>query len=192
MKIDSPNAIGESTGFGIPTGGTANQILVKNSSTNYDTSWSDSPVPTLVQAQNTSGQSIANNGTPIVTGWSNIISQNAAEWNATTGVFTATKSGTYLVSSNLTYAAKAAGQTANIVNVQVVKNSTAQAISTMAATNTTTVVKGTGTATAILNLVVGDTITIRTFQDLGSAALLNTTAGWNNVTIQELPSRIRR
>ena len=39
MEIDSPNAIGESTGFGIPTGGTANQVLIKNSSTNFDTSW---------------------------------------------------------------------------------------------------------------------------------------------------------
>ena len=39
MKIDSPTAIGTSTGFGIPTGGTAGQMLIKNSSTNYDTSW---------------------------------------------------------------------------------------------------------------------------------------------------------
>ena len=192
MKIDSPNAIGISTGFGIPTGGTANQVLVKNSSTNYDTSWSDFTGTTLVQAQNTSGQSIANNTTPTITNWTNLYTQSDAEWNATTGVFTATKSGTYLVSSNLTYAAKTAAQTANTVRVLIFKNSSSIAASVMAAINTTTVVKGTGTATAILNLVVGDTITIRTFHDLGSAALLNTTDGWNNVTIQEISSKIRR
>jgi alpha-tubulin suppressor-like RCC1 family protein len=39
MEIDSPNAIGISTGFGIPTGGTNNQILLKDSSTNYATTW---------------------------------------------------------------------------------------------------------------------------------------------------------
>ena len=40
MEIDSPNSIGISTGFGIPTGGTAGQMLIKDSSTNYNTSWS--------------------------------------------------------------------------------------------------------------------------------------------------------
>lgn len=30
------------TGQGVPIGGTANQVLVKNSSTNYDTSWQTS------------------------------------------------------------------------------------------------------------------------------------------------------
>ena len=50
MEIDSPSSIGISTGFGIPTGGTANQVLVKNSSTNYDTSWSS-----LINNQGSSG-----------------------------------------------------------------------------------------------------------------------------------------
>ena len=41
MKIDSPNALGISTGFGIPTGGTDNQLLVKTGSTDYATGWVD-------------------------------------------------------------------------------------------------------------------------------------------------------
>ena len=158
-------------------------------------SYLDGALPTLVQAQNNSGQSIGNNvanPSTTVTGWTNMYTQNATEWNATTGVFTATKAGTYLVSANLTYAAKSAAQTANVVNVQVVKNSTSQAVSTMAATNTTTVIKGTGTATSVVNVAAGDTITIRTYQDLGSAALLSSTVGLNNITIQEIPSRITR
>ena len=158
-------------------------------------SYLDGALPTLVQAQNNSGQSIGNNVTnpsTTVTGWTNMYTQNAAEWNATAGVFTATKAGTYLVSSNLTYAAKAAAQTANVVNVQVVKNSTAQAVSTMAAINTTATLKGTGTATSVVNVAAGDTITIRTYQILGSAALLDSTTGLNNITIQEIPSRITR
>jgi hypothetical protein len=39
MEIDSPTAIGISTGFGIPTGGTANQVLSKVDGTNFNTQW---------------------------------------------------------------------------------------------------------------------------------------------------------
>jgi hypothetical protein len=41
MEIDSPNAIGTSTGFGIPLSGTAGQILAKIDNTNYNTQWID-------------------------------------------------------------------------------------------------------------------------------------------------------
>ena len=60
MKIDSPNAIGTSTGFGIPTGGTTNQILRKIDGTNYNTEWyglsyasirfDDSGIPTSINS----------------------------------------------------------------------------------------------------------------------------------------------
>lgn len=33
--------LGEAVGPGVPTGGTANQVLVKNGATNFDTSWKD-------------------------------------------------------------------------------------------------------------------------------------------------------
>jgi len=189
MKIDSPNSIGISTGFGIPTGGTSNQVLVKNSSTNYDTIWTGT-TPTLVQARNTSGQNIGNASTTTITNWTNIYTQNDTEWNPTTGTFTATKAGTYLVSSNITYAAKSANQSGNISNVSVFKNSTAQSTSTIAALNTAGVIRGMGTAVAIVNLAVGDTITIRTFHDLTGTASLSTTAGLNNITIQQIASTI--
>ena len=39
MDIYNPSAIGVTAGFGVPTGGTSGQVLVKNSSTNYDSSW---------------------------------------------------------------------------------------------------------------------------------------------------------
>jgi len=45
MKIDSGNSIGISTGFGIPTGGTDNQVLSKINSTNFNTQWVDNGVP---------------------------------------------------------------------------------------------------------------------------------------------------
>lgn len=44
MEVYNPTAIGVSTGFGVPTGGTSGQFLVKNSSSNFDTSWVANPV----------------------------------------------------------------------------------------------------------------------------------------------------
>ena len=154
-------------------------------------SYLNGSIPTLVQATNTSGQSIGNNVVPstIITNWTNMYTQSAAEWDATTGLFTATKAGVYLVSANLTYTDKAATLVNQVVNVQVVKNSTAQSISTMAANTTSSTLKSTGTATAIVSLAVNDTITIRTYHNLGSSSTLTTSAG-NNVTIQEIASRI--
>ena len=46
MRIDNANSIGISTGFGIPIGGTTNQVLAKNSSTNFDSFWGS--IDTLV------------------------------------------------------------------------------------------------------------------------------------------------
>jgi hypothetical protein len=39
MKIGNATLIGQSAGFGVPTGGTAGFVLVKKSGTSYDTEW---------------------------------------------------------------------------------------------------------------------------------------------------------
>jgi hypothetical protein len=58
MKIDSPSAIGISAGFGIPTGGTTNQILRKIDGTNYNTEWvDDNPKTVGVNWSNSYGNS---------------------------------------------------------------------------------------------------------------------------------------
>jgi hypothetical protein len=148
--------------------------------------------PTLVHAQNTSAQEIATGATEIIDNWTNVLAQNATEWNATTGVFTATKAGTYLVSANLTYAARSAAQSGNGANIQILKNSTILARVVTPALNTASIIRGLGTATVIVNVAVGDTITIRTSHDLGATATLSTSTGHNSIAIQEIPSRIQR
>jgi hypothetical protein len=99
MKIDSPNAIGTSTGFGIPTGGTTNQVLSKVNSTNLNTQWVDNGVPNW-----TSGgtiQSVGISGTTSAPTFPTSTNKNAilykqigaktwqvsglAQWNASTG-----------------------------------------------------------------------------------------------------------
>ena len=149
-------------------------------------------LPTLVHAQNTSGQSVADGATVTIASWTNVLAENATEWNATTGVFTATKAGTYLVSVNLTYAARSVNQTGNTANIQIVENSTILARVVTPALNTASIIRGLGTATVIVKVAVGDTITIRTSHDFGSTAALSTTVGHNSLTIQEIPSRIQR
>jgi len=48
--IQGIQGIQGSPGVGVPTGGTINQVLIKNSNDNYDTKWND-PSGGLTQAQ---------------------------------------------------------------------------------------------------------------------------------------------
>lgn len=53
--------LGEAVGPGVPTGGTANQLLVKNGSTNFDTSWKTADqLPAIANVQD--GLAIVANG----------------------------------------------------------------------------------------------------------------------------------
>jgi hypothetical protein len=155
---------------------------------------SNTETSTLIFARNSSGQSIANNQVPsiTVTNWTNVSTQNATEWNATAGTFTATKAGSYLVSAALTYASKTAVSFGNQVNVSICKNGVELSIGANYAETGNSIFRGTVNATAYIPLVIGDIITIRTYQDLGSAATLSTIAGLNTVTIQEISNRILR
>lgn len=192
MEIYNPSAIGVSTGFGIPTGGTSGQLLQKVDAANYNTEWIHSNNPTYIFAQNSSGQTIQNNIVPttIITNWTNIVTNNASEWNATTGVFTATKAGTYLVSTSLTLAANTVNGVGNSFNVAVVKNNTDQALSQYIAETTTSIQRTTGVAQAIVSLAVGDTLTAKAYLFVGGSRTLTTQAALNFLNIQELPNKI--
>lgn len=49
MKVYNPNAIGVTTGFGMPTGGTSGQLLQKVNATNYNTEWRNTNTPEYLQ-----------------------------------------------------------------------------------------------------------------------------------------------
>lgn len=53
MKVYNPNAIGVTTGFGVPTGGTSGQLLQKLDGTNYNTQWIDDRSPKIFALPNT-------------------------------------------------------------------------------------------------------------------------------------------
>jgi hypothetical protein len=56
---------------------------------------------TSIQAVNTTTQTFANLQSTTITGWTNQIAINAGEWNPTTGIYTSTGPGTYLVACSL-------------------------------------------------------------------------------------------
>jgi hypothetical protein len=148
--------------------------------------------PTLVFAQNTSGQSINNTPIPftVITNWSNIVAQNAAEWNQAAGTFTATKAGTYLVSTSLIYAARTAPSFGNQVWAMIQKNGTIQATGVNYAETGNSIPRGSTTATAIVSLAVGDVLAISTYHDFGSTSSLSLEGSQNTVTIQQIASRL--
>jgi hypothetical protein len=67
-----------------------------SSSFAISSSYLNGDTPTYLFTQKTSTQTLTNNATTVITGWGAPIQEsNSLEWNATTGVFTATKTGWY-------------------------------------------------------------------------------------------------
>ena len=143
-------------------------------------------LPTYVQAQNGSSQSIPNGTGTTITNWTNVFAQNAAEWNPTTGVFTATKRGVYVVSAGLLYNDCTAFINAEF-SVTVVTNSSYHIAQT-----TSSIKRPTGFATGILVLNIGDTFRVTTYQNQGGPVPLNSEAWSNTINIRELPHRLTR
>jgi hypothetical protein len=189
MRIDNPSSKGISAGFGIPTGGTANQILSKVDGTNYNTQWIDNGLSTYISTtKNSTPQSIsAVTYTQLTNFDTSTVGINASEWNRTTGVFTATKAGIYSVTAQIqfdvtNYIAN------NTVAVQLRKNGSPIATGFAILPVTAFIFPSCPVVTAIVQLAVGETLTIWAFTGTANA----TFSSANNLTIQELPSRLIR
>lgn len=189
MEIDSPNAIGVVSGFGVPTGGTSGQLLQKVNATNYNTQWVNSDNPTYIQALKSTTQTISTNLQTIVTGWTNTFTNNAGEWNSTTGVFTATKAGWYSVSGTVTY-----GSVQDTINCEysvAINRNNATIASTrvfVELNQTAASYKHMPMVTAIVQLAIGDTMSVVTSHFAGANRALHTNG--NSISIQELPGKI--
>ena len=143
-------------------------------------------VPTLVQAQNASAQLINHNTGTTITNWTNVTAQNAAEWNPTTGVFTATKAGVYVVSAGLLYN----DCTANInTEFSIALN---DAFAYHIAQTTSLIKRPTGFLTQIIRMAIGDTFRLQTYHNQGNPIALNIEAWSNTINIRELPHRLTR
>jgi hypothetical protein len=132
MKIDNPTLIGQSTGFGVPTGGSASQVLTKINSTNYNATWS---TVYGLPSGGTDGQVLVKTGaTAGLATWTSVINDNSSsnyidianvryQWGTTstggTGARTLTLPAafgntSYSVTANVTGIADSSARTVNI------------------------------------------------------------------------------
>lgn len=134
---------------------------------------------------NTSAQSIPNNTATTVTNWTQVFARNSANFNTTTGVFTAPATGIYLISAQLAWnpASVAVG---SLFRTGIVANGTL--ISYGITTNqTTTAGPVFSQSTAVVALNSGQTVVIQGLQNSGASAPLLNSANTVYLSIARLP-----
>lgn len=136
-----------------------------------------------VLATNTSGQSIPNGGSTTITGWTTTFDANS-NFNAATGVFTAPLAGFYLVTAQIGFNGTMAVGTSIIVPIQA--NGVPRASGSLIVSNATVTINFVQ-ASALVQLAVGQTITLQAFQNSGGAVPLTTGALSVYVSITQMP-----
>ena len=136
--------------------------------------------------QDSNAQSIPNGTATTVTTWTKVTDRVNANFNASTGVFTAPATGQYWVAANLTYAVTTGGS--GIVQaIRIVGNSVTLAEQQLSITTTTTAPQTVSVST-LVSLTAGQTIVIQAFQNSGSAVVLAIGSAYNNsVSITRIP-----
>lgn len=144
--------------------------------------------PTYIQATNGSGQTLIVGNTTL-TNWTNEIASNAGEWNPTTGVFTATKAGTYQVYA-IIQTNTIAWQLGTEVTIWFTKNGSISKPSRWYATSAFTGYPPSIQISTITTLAVGNTISFVAYHNNNINPTL--LSNGNYMTIQEVPSKIVR
>lgn len=157
------------------------------------TSLDNGSTPTYIYAKKSTTQSIPSGITTTITDWSNFTTLNSSEWNATTGVFTATKPGYYFVSGGISYSQNSSSIGIEF-NAQLIKYTGGTenyfATTWFFSPTTSTIYKPTGNASGIVQLNIGDQVYMKTYQNSGANQTIYSTG--NSFTIQELPIKIQR
>jgi hypothetical protein len=135
---------------------------------------------------NTSGQSIPNNAVTTVTGWTQEFDRLGANFNASTGVFTAPATGIYQVGGQLCYAA-VAGAVSVSFQARVVANGATVAAGQVQQEAASTVVSCVIIPMTDVSLSASQTLVVQAYQTTGSALALNTAAPMNTLSINRLP-----
>lgn len=137
--------------------------------------------------QDNNAQSIPNAAATTVTTWTKVSDRVNANFNASTGVFTAPATGQYLVSAGLTFASGMTGGSTIAISTRIIANGVTLAANPVQVPATTTVAIS-STVTAIASLTAGQTIVIQAFQNSGAAVSLAVGSAFNNfVSIARLP-----
>jgi hypothetical protein len=134
-----------------------------------------------VFATNTSGQSIPSGSATTITGWTTV-SDQASNFTAATGVFTAPVAGYYLVSFQLELSSTVGA--AGTLQGNIAKNGTTQAAAVNYYAASGAMISN---GTALVNCAANDTITVQLVQSTGSAQTLATFAKILYVSIAQVP-----
>lgn len=135
--------------------------------------------------QNSTSQSIPNNAETTVTTWTKVFDRVNANFNASTGTFTAPATGFYQVSSQLCFSS-ATGVVGVQYSAAVVANGVAVAQGTffqesVSADSVCTAVN------AVVSLAATQTIVIQAYQNTGSARTLLGSAAFTYLSINRIP-----
>lgn len=138
----------------------------------------------VVTAHNTSGQTMTNSTTTVVTGWTSAIDTSEGAWNASTGTFTCRNAGNYYFGGKVRLANTSTGATFECTTV-LRKNGSDTFNAEMY------VPPSNGSAPSafsagIFSLVQGDTLQMGIFQSSGSNQTLTTTSQFNNLIIYKV------
>lgn len=151
------------------------------------------PPKALILANKSTAQSLGNNATTVVSGWS-VLTDSQSDFNATTGTFTARRAGFYIVSFNISLADANIAQNSRIEtiiesNVAANNIQTYRSVNSYPAWDVSTVnnIVG-GNCTAIFNLSAGNTIQFKVYHNFGGSRNIDTgNSGTNNsISIYEL------
>lgn len=134
---------------------------------------------------NTAGQTVANNTLTTVTTWTKTFDRLSANFNASTGTFTAPATGYYHIDGQITFAT-AVGVVNSQYSVSIVANGVSVAVPTVYQQSTST------DALAVpfscdVSLSAGQTLLIQAYQNTGASRTLTTGTGSNYVSINRIP-----
>jgi hypothetical protein len=135
--------------------------------------------------QNTSAQSFTSGTAAVVTNWTKVYDRVNANFNATTGVYTAPVAGFYHVDAGLRYASYSGAVSASYqIQVQVAGTTVTQIATYRTAAGTTLNPVNGGT---VVFLAAGQTLTILGFQTSGAALALDSSSVFNYLAISRIP-----
>lgn len=139
-----------------------------------------------ILVQNTSGQSIPDSTVTVVTGWTSVFNRNGANFNTSTGVFTAPATGYYFINARIGYQSAASVVGGQYV-AQIFANGSVVAAGLLTAETTQSVLRSVSVS-ALVSLTAGQTVTIRAFQNQGGArSLITANPEHNFLSINRIP-----
>lgn len=134
---------------------------------------------------NTAGQTVANNTLTTVTAWAKTFDRVNANFNASTGVFTAPVTGIYQLTGQIQFAS-ATGVVNAQYSVSVLANAVSIALPTVYQQSVSAAVVAVQFS-ALVSLTAGQTLSIQAYQNTGASRTLNTSSGSNYISINRVP-----